>query len=143
MDMAGSVLRRALGLLAPLGMVLAGCGSMGSYVSNPSNAAFSIRASAASVTTNAQIRFSATLSSGEPAAVNWSVVNGQNDPSLGQGVIDATGFYTPPPALNHDTVAVHIKAQLQGDPSKTATLLVEVSPGFLQLLAPENAELGL
>ncbi len=143
MDMAGSVLRRAFLMLAPLGLFLAGCGSMGSYVSNTSNAVFSIRATASSVTTNSQIRFSATLSSGAPAAVNWSVANGQNDPSLGQGAIDAAGLYTPPPALNHDRMLVQINAQLQSDPSRTASTVVEVTPGFLQPLAPENAALSL
>jgi hypothetical protein len=134
-------LRRALGLLAPLAVFVAGCGSMGSYVAPQSNAAFSIHTSNSSVNTNGQVRFAATLADGAPAAVKWTISDGQNDSTIGQGMIDPTGMYTPPAALDRDSADVKVTAQLQSDTSKTASTIVQITPGFLQPLAPENAAL--
>jgi len=126
-----------------LTVLVAGCGGVGSYVASPSNESFSIQASSNTVNTNGQVRFSAVAADGSAVAVNWTIIEGQNDASLGQGAIDATGVYTPPAALDRDSASVKITAQSQSDASKTATVVLRVTPGFLQPLAPENAALTL
>jgi hypothetical protein len=134
---------RTLGLAAPLFMLaVAGCGSAASkYAANPVNSVFSLAASARTVSTNGQLRMKAVATNGSPLAVKWSVTGGNNDPVLGLGSIDANGNYTPPAALTGDAVEVEIQAQLESDPTKQATQVIEVTPGFLQPLTPENATL--
>jgi hypothetical protein len=69
-------------------------------------------------------------------------VGGENDAIFGQGQIDANGKYTPPAALSKDSIEVEIQAQLQNDPTQTATEVIEVTPGFLQPLTPEDSALS-
>jgi hypothetical protein len=138
-----SAARRAAALAAPMLLAVAGCaGGLSRYVPSPANAVFSLSPSARAITTNGQARIKALTASGGAAAVGWSVVGGQNDGSLGQGSIDADGNYTPPSALAQDSIQVEIQAQLKSDPTKTATEVIEVTPGFLQPLTPENAALA-
>jgi len=127
--------------MAPLLLAVAGCGSM-TYAPASSNGAFSISASATAVHTNGQVRLGATLASGAPVDVQWTVAGGQNAPALGQGRIDANGLYTPPSALSQDTIDVQLKAQLQSDSASVATANITVHPGFVQTLLPENASLS-
>lgn len=135
--MFASAKPRILAALAPLAILLAGCGGF-----QPGNGAFSLSASSASVSTTGQLRLKAMLPDGSPAAVSWSVSSTQNSPSLGAGSIDATGLYTPPNALSADSVTVQVTARLQSDPSRTMSETITVTPGFLQPLLPENASIS-
>jgi hypothetical protein len=137
------VLKRTAALAAPMLLVIAGCGGVASkYVPSPVNAIFSVTPSARTINTNGQLQMKAQTASGASAAVKWTVVGGENDPALGQGAIDANGNYTPPSALTHDSIQVEIQAQLHSDPTTTATEVIEVRPGFLQPLTPENSTLA-
>ena len=135
-------LRRAVGLLGPTAFVLAGCGGIAGYVASPSNEAFSIHAAATSVNTNGQTSLRATSSAGGPAAVKWTILRGENDPAIGQGTIDARGNYIPPASITRDSVSVVVQAQLRSDPTKVATEVLSITPGFLQPLTPENSALS-
>lgn len=142
----------ALALAAPAVWLMAGCGGAG-VSANPSNATFSITPGNVAIDTNctgcnatssggsAIEQFSATLSTGAPASVTWSVTGG--DPATRAGLIDkATGQYTPPGYLTEDSAQITVTASLDSNPSTTATALVTVTPGFLQPLKPENLALG-
>lgn len=133
--------RLAAGLVS-FTALLAGCGSAARYNPRPADATFAISVSRSTVSTDGQLRLNATLATGSPAAVSWRVVEGQNDPALGQGRIDATGLYTPPPALSSDSINVLVAAQLQSGLGDTASAVLTVRPGFLQPLTPETATLG-
>lgn len=137
------VLRRIAGLAAPLLLTIAGCaGKLSHYVPSPVNSVFSVQAAARTVNTNGQVKIRAVTPAGAAADVKWSVVGGANDSALGQGTIDANGVYTPPAALTRDSIEVEVAAQLRSDLTKTATEVIEVTPGFLQPLTPENAALA-
>jgi len=88
----------------------------------------------------AALDFSATLSSGEPADVIWSLAGG--DAVAGAGVITARGAYTPPSYLTADRVEVVVTGALKGQPQIRASASVIVAPGFQQPLTPQNAVLG-
>jgi hypothetical protein len=136
-------MKRAAGLAAPMLLAVAGCGGVAAkYVPSPVNAIFSVTPSARTITTNGQVEMKAVTAAGGAAAVRWSVAGGENDNGLGQGAIDANGIYTPPAALTQDSIEVEIQAQLRTDPTKTATEVIEVTPGFLQPLTPENSALA-
>ena len=131
--------RTALAIPALL-VFVAGCG-VGQYGTTSANGAFTIAATVSSVNSNGQIRLSAELPSGDPADVVWSVAGGDNAPSLGEGRIDQTGIYTPPPALSQDLARIEIAAHLKSDLLEVASTVVRVTPGFVQSLLPENAAL--
>ncbi len=131
--------------------MLAGCG--GNVVNGVSNGTFTISPGTATIDTNcvgcnaksssgAPVeQFTATLTSGGAAAVTWSVSGG--DAKSGHGSIDAgTGQYTPPSYLTADSVQVTITAKLNSDPNVSASTVLNITPGFLQPLSPENAALG-
>ena len=126
--------------LTTLLVFVAGCG-VGEYGTVGANSGFSITPSSSTVNSNGQIQFSARLLSGDAVPVTWSVVNGSNASSLGEGRIDASGLYTPPTALSQDSIRVVIAAKLQDDPAESASSVVSVTPGFVQSLLPENASL--
>jgi hypothetical protein len=133
--------RKFAAFLPPLLLAIAGCG-VGQYSGVGANGgAFSIASSANSVLTNGRVQFSATLPTGEPAAVTWSVAGGENAQSLGEGHIDADGLYTPPSSLSRDSAEIRILATLKSDPTAQASDLLIVNPGFVQSLLPENAAL--
>jgi hypothetical protein len=120
---------------------MAGCG-VGQFSGlSTNNGAFSIATSTNAVQTNGKVQFTALLSSGVPAAVNWSVAEGENASSLGEGHIDANGIYTAPSALSLDHVQVRILATLKSDPTSEASEMLTLSPGLVQSLLPENAAL--
>ncbi len=73
--------------------------------------------------------------------MKWSIAAGQNNTGLGQGTISANGAYTPPPLLSRDQVQVQVMATLRSDPATTASYLLTVTPGFVQVLTPETASL--
>jgi hypothetical protein len=135
-------------LLAPAMLLLAGC-TAGPVTADSSNSSFSISPSTEIIDTNctgcnatnsrgASVeQFTATLSSGRPASVTWSLSGG--DGNSGPGTITSSGQYTPPPYLTNDRVSVVVTATLN---STTATAVLTVTPGFLQPLTPENAALG-
>lgn len=82
--------------------------------------------------------FSATLSKGGAAAVTWSLPTGGN-----YGTINtSTGQYTPPGYLTSDVLQVTVTATLTSNSSAKASAVINVSPGFLQPLSPENLALG-
>jgi len=130
-------------LIASAVTLAAGCaGGLSNYASNPVNAIFSLTSSAQTVDTNGQIQLKALTAAGATAAVKWSVIRGENDAALGQGTIDARGLYTPPISLSGDAIEVEVQAQLKSDPTKTATEVLAVTPGFLQPLTPENSAIA-
>jgi hypothetical protein len=136
-------LHRSAALAAPLLLIVAGCGSVVSkHVPSPVNAIFSITPSTRTINTNGQLQMKAVTPAGAPAAVKWSVLGGDNDPSLGEGAIDENGNYTPPAALTRDSIQVEIQARLHDDANKTATEVIAVTPSFLQPLTPENSTLA-
>jgi hypothetical protein len=131
-------------VLAPAVIVVAGCGGRVSASGAAEAASFSIHASAERIDTNASTRYSATLSNGEPAKVEWSVSGG--DPRAGAGKISADGVYTPPSYLTEESAIVTVNATLmgrQGEPGAISdSALLTVTPGFLQPLTPGNLSLG-
>jgi hypothetical protein len=136
-------LRRLAALAAPGLLVVTGCaGGLSKYIPKEANPLFSVAASAHTVNTNGVVQLKAVTPAGGTAAVTWSIVRGENDGLIGQGTIDARGVYTPPASLTRDSIEVELQAQLRGDPTRTATEIVEVTPGFLQPLTPENSALA-
>ncbi len=85
-------------------------------------------------------QFTANLSNGNAAPVVWSLSGG--DAVGGPGSITSTGQFTPPSFLTEDSVLVLVTASLENDPSIRATTSLQVTPGFRQPLAPENAAVG-
>ena len=136
-------------LAAPALLVLAGC-TAGPVTADSTNSSFSISPGAEIIDTNCTgcnatnskgssvEQFTATLSSGGPASVTWSVSGG--DGNSGPGTITSNGQYTPPPYLTNDRVSVVVTATLNS--ATAATAVLTVTPGFLQPLTPENAALG-
>ena len=127
-------------LLAALCVALAGCGSI-DYAAQARDGSFSVNASSQTLSTNAQAALLARLPSGDPAPVAWRIASGTNAPSLGQGHIDADGIYTAPGSLSSDSVVVRVEAALAGSADSTASLAIEVHPGFVQPLLPQNIAL--
>ncbi len=127
-------------MFAMLSLAVAGCGTM-DFPSAAANAGFSIHASAQSVATNGEVALNAILPSGEPAAVTWSIAFGNNAPTLGEGHVDATGIYPAPGSLSADAVQVRIEAKLESNPASAASLTLQVHPGFVQPLLPQNVAL--
>ncbi|MFT4113870.1 hypothetical protein [Silvibacterium sp.] len=125
--------------LPPLFMAMAGCG-VGQF-NGANGGAFSIEASSSATSTTGQVQFTALLPNGDAAPVTWSIAEGENPASLGEGRIDKNGLYTPPSALAHDTVGIRVLATLKSNPTAQASELITVSPGFVQSLLPENAAL--
>ncbi|MGD0736716.1 MAG: hypothetical protein ABR976_16415 [Terracidiphilus sp.] len=138
-------------LLAPVLIFVAGCAG-GPVSANPSNATFSLSPATNSIDTNCTgcnatnsqgatvEQFTATLSGGGAASVTWTVSGG--DANSGAGSINSTGQYTPPTYLTADRVHVVVTATLESNPATTATAVLNITPGFLQPLTPENAALG-
>ena len=131
-------------LLAPVAIVVAGCGGRVSASDASAATSLSIQSAMTRIDTNRTTRYTATLPNGEPANVEWSVSGG--DPTAGAGSISRDGVYTPPSYLTRDAVTVEVSAVLAGKtsqivpPSDTAALTV--TPGFLQPLTPGNLALG-
>ncbi|HEX4037118.1 MAG TPA: hypothetical protein VHX37_03590 [Acidobacteriaceae bacterium] len=127
-------------LLAVLPLIAAGCGSI-NFPAEAGSGSFALGAASLTVGTNGQLALHATLPSGAPAAVTWSIASGNNAASLGQGHIDATGVYTAPGSLSADSISVQIRAALEGDAQNTESLYLVVHPGFVQPLLPQNMAL--
>ncbi len=127
---------------ASLLLLAAGCGTSQLSGVAASSGALSITPSATAVSSNGQVKLTALLPSGETAAVRWTISDGENAASLGQGHVDTSGTYTPPGALSRNSVQIHVQAHLDGDPSAVATAAINVTPGFVQSLLPENAALS-
>ncbi|HEY1803317.1 MAG TPA: hypothetical protein VGG45_02445 [Terracidiphilus sp.] len=135
----------------PALFLLAGCGGS---ASGSSNSTFSISPGSASVDTNCTgcnasngsgqsiEQFTATLTGGGAASVNWTVSGG--DPNAGAGSINASGQYTPPPYLTEDSAKVTVTATINSGTGMgtTASASLTVTPGFLEPLSPENSALG-
>jgi hypothetical protein len=139
--MSKRITRKFTAALPALLLGIAGCG-VGQYSGLGANGgAFSITSSSSAIQTNGRAQFTAILPNGEPAAVNWSVAEGENASSLGEGHIDANGLYTPPSALARDSVQIRVLATLRNNPAAQASDLLTVTPGFVQSLLPENAAL--
>ena len=131
-----------LSIATPLLLLLvAGCGAVNAPAGS-SPGALVISAEKATIDTTTTNQLSARLASGVSANVHWAIVAGQNDASLGQGTVSANGLYTPPPLLSRDQVQIQVMATSQGDPAATATYLLTVTPGFVQVLTPETASLA-
>src|SRR5579862_2484057 len=127
--------------LASLVLFAAGCGT-GQFAGVNAASGVSITPSSTAITSNGQVKFTALLPSGESAVVNWSIAEGENASSLGEGHIDSSGVYTPPGALSRNSVQVHVVARLQSDSSAVASAVITVTPGFVQSLLPEHATLS-
>ncbi|HEY3990338.1 MAG TPA: hypothetical protein VGM02_13635 [Acidobacteriaceae bacterium] len=136
------LLRSLCACAAPVVFVIAGCGG-GSPSSNPSNPTFSISPATATIDTNGQVQFTATLTNGQPATnINWVVSSGNNDnTTFGQGAFTSStsGLYYPPGALSKDSVQIQVQANLTSNAYQTATAVVTVTPGFITGVTPENA----
>src|ERR1700691_1552100 len=133
---------KLLSIATPLLLVLvAGCGAV-SAPAGSSPGGLVISAEKATIDTTNNNQLSTRLASGASANVHWAIVAGQNNASLGQGTISANGLYTPPPLLSRDQVQIQVMATSQGDPAATATYLLTVTPGFVQVLTPETASLA-
>lgn len=125
---------------APAAILVAGCGGRVA-ASGLNTSTLAIHAQSARIDTNMTAHYTATLTSGEPAKVRWSVTGG--DPSAGAGTISAAGLYTPPHYLTRESVAVEIHAQLAETPETSPeTAELTVTPGFLQPLTPGNLSIG-
>jgi len=122
-------------------LLMAGCGAVNAPAGS-SPGALVISAEKAAIDTTTTSQLSARLASGAPLSVAWSIVGGQNDPSLGQGAINANGAYTPPALLSRDQVQVQVMATSKTDPAATASYLLTVTPGFVQVLTPETASVA-
>jgi hypothetical protein len=134
--------RWILSVAAPfLLLLLAGCGAVNA-TSGSGQGAMLIAAEKATLDTTTTDQLSARLASGVPANVTWSIVAGQNDATLGQGTISANGRYTPPQLLSRDQVQIQVRATSLGDPAATASYLLTVTPGFVQVLTPETASMA-
>jgi len=143
--------RLCLAVIASFAALLAGCGG-GTVTANPVNATFTISPGSATIDTNCTgcnatnshgspvQKLSALLNGGGAADVAWSVSGG--DATAGAGTISAAGQYTPPSYLTADRVEVLVTATLKANPSVRATSLLQLTPGFLQPLTPENLALG-
>jgi hypothetical protein len=119
---------------------VAGCGAISSPVAaSPGGLAIYAEKSALDTTTTDQL--TARSTSGAGTSVAWTVAGGQNDTALGQGTINASGVYTPPPVLSRDQIQVQVVATSHSDPTATASYLLTVTPGFVQVLSPETASL--
>lgn len=127
-------------MAAPAAFLVAGCGGRVA-ASGLNSATLVIHSQSARIDTNTTAHYTATLASGEPAKVQWSVSGG--DPSSGAGTISAAGLYTPPHYLTRESVAVEIHARLE-ETSETSADAAEltVTPGFLQPLTPGNLSIG-
>jgi hypothetical protein len=135
----------------PIFVLLAGCG--GSASGTSSNGTLSVSPGSATIDTNctgcnavsnstgtAVEQFTAALTSGGTASVNWSVSGG--DLNAGAGSISSSGQYTPPPYLTADSAKVTVTATLATGTGTAASATVTVTPGFLEPLSPENVALG-
>src|SRR5215470_5304123 len=116
------LIRSLFALAAPAVLMIAGCGGSGPS-SNPSNSTFSISPATATIDTNGQLKFKATLTNGQPATnVNWVISTGTNDSNLGLGYIDPqSGLYYPPSAISKDSVQIQVQANLANNVYQTAT----------------------
>jgi len=136
-------------LLPVILLAVAGCAG-GSVAADPSNATFNLSPGTGTIDTNCTgcnatssqstsvEQFTASLTSGGPAPVIWSVSGG--DANSGPGAITSSGQYTPPSYLTADRIQVVVTATLNAN--TVATAVLTVTPGFLQPLTPENAALG-
>ncbi len=134
----------------PALLVLAGCGGavsgnslIGTFSVSPNTAAIDTNCTGCNATNSsgtAVEQFSATLSGGGSAGVTWSLSGG--DANSGPGTITADGQYTPPSYLTADSVQVTVTAALTSSQSTQASATVNLTPGFLQPLTPENVALG-
>jgi len=139
-----NLLKTSAFVLAPAVIVVAGCGGRVSASGATGAGGLRIHASAEQIDTNGNTRYSATLASGEPAKVIWSVSGG--DPSSGTGKITAEGVYTPPSYLTQESATVSVNAMLAGrigdSDTISETAQLTITPGFLQPLTPGNLSLG-
>ena len=145
------MLRVLSAVLCTVGALLAGCGA-GPVTATTASSSLSISPGAAAIDTNCAgcnssnahrspfHQFTATLPSGEAAAVTWSVSGG--DSVTGPGKINNLGQYTPPAYLSSDRVEVVVTATSKSQQGVRATSLLTLTPGFLQPLTPENAAVG-
>jgi hypothetical protein len=129
-------------LAAPFSLLLlAGCGAVSSAAGSGAGALV-INAERAAIDTATTDQLTARIGSGGSASVKWTVASGQNDAALGQGTISANGLYTPPSLLSRDQVQVQVMATSHSDPAATASFLLTVTPGFVQVLTPETASMA-
>ena len=148
-DLRAAAARWSAFALVPL--LLAGCGGR-AFTANSAGTSLSIEPGTAHLDTNctgcnattargsAAYQFRASLAGGEAADVIWSVSGG--DRSAGPGAISAKGQYIPPGYLSSDHVEVLVTASLRSNPAVQATSLLNLTPGFLQPLTPENVATG-
>ena len=121
-------------------IAVAGCGGRVSAFGPLTADRVAVTAAASHIDTNGRAHYTATLPSGDPASVEWSVSGG--DPSAGPGHISPDGLYTPPNYLTQDAVTVRVSAMPVGESAQAGIAALTVTPGFLQPLTPENLALG-
>lgn len=106
-----------------------------------SDPSLSIYPARRSISSNQSDQLRALFADGSSAELAWSIVDGQNAQSLGQGSISTAGVYTPPPILSADMVSIEVKAALRTNPAVSATYILTVTPGFVDAPSPVNANL--
>ena len=131
-------------VVAPVALLVAGCGGRVAASGVSGGESLAIHAAAKHIDTNGSTKYTATLPNGKLAKVEWSVSGG--DPTAGPGRISAGGVYTPPNYLTEDAVQVSINAVLAAETdnfaSSSGTADLMVTPGFLQPLTPGNLSVG-
>jgi hypothetical protein len=131
-----------LALVLSIGVVISGC-SGGSSSPSSSNSTFTITPSSASIDTNGSVQFKAVLTgTSTPANVTWTVSGGDPVSSCNQTLaITSTGLFTPPDCMTQDVDKATVTATLVGSTltTPTASVVITITPGFLQPLTPENA----
>ena len=93
--------------------------------------------------TSSMLHWSATTADGLPVEVKWSVTGG--DPVSGAGSITPDGVYSAPGWLTEDVAHVTLHARRTGSgaaESEADTATIEVTPGFLRPVSPENLALA-
>ena len=146
-------LRHAVVALAPLIAVLAGCGAGPVKARTTSNPALSIAPGSGVIDTNCTgcngksahgnpvHKFTAAVSAGDSDAVTWSVSGG--DPAAGPGTINCGGtIYAS--QLPHAATGSKWWSRRRSSPIRMCrlSLVLTLTPGFLQPLTPENVALG-
>lgn len=119
---------------APFLAAITGCGTA-IVRGGCSNGVLSMSPCSVTGDNNTQIQFKAS----GVGKVKWSLSGG--DSRSGAGTIDANGLYTPPSYLTSDSATVYVVAADATDITSQVTATVQVTPGFLQPLSPENAAL--
>jgi hypothetical protein len=146
-----TALRWSAILVALVPVALAGCGGH-PVTAGPAGDSLAVEPATGHIDTNCTgcnatgtrgspvYQFHASLAGGDEADVIWSISGG--DRNAGPGSMTASGQYSPPGFLSSDHAQVLVTASLRSNPAMQATSVLNLTPGFLQPLTPENVAIG-